>query len=133
MSKMIWLGHEIEEAMEEIVEEASLQTVLVAKMYMKERVHRVTGTLSRSIHVAPTDYEGSTDQAIATASEVIDVPYGDWDVAGRYYGIAVGSWIEYADDEELRGGSHENMGPSFEMAVQEYPTFLEQAFRRRTP
>ena len=112
------------------VDRATVATMNIAASNAKMVVHRVFGTLSRSIHVAPLGYKGDADQSMAEAGISLqdDRAIVKWDNFGL--SLFVGSWLDYSLVEELRGGSHEYMLPSFQSAVKEYPKILRKAMKR---
>ena len=83
----------------------------------KQVVHRISGTLSRSIHLAQPGYTGPADQSRARSLDLHRrgsiVPLK---TAGGDLVLLAGSWIDYAEDELDRGGSHDYMTPAVEIA-----------------
>lgn len=74
---------------------------------MKGRVHRITGTLSRSIHASRHEegHEGDLEKGRAgtTITENISPVWAK----GSTWDILAGSWIPYAIYEQERGGPHD--------------------------
>lgn len=79
----------------------------------KRRVHRITGTLSRSTHTFEAEYVGQADEERAEAGEVIQ---GLSFVKAKNGGVEVlaGSLISYARYEERL---HPFMEPAFDVAM----------------
>lgn len=77
--------------------------------------HKWTGTLSRSIHLAPIFYPGDADEQLAAAGDVDNA--GVHDVLQTPEGsfLEVGSWLVYSNiEEEVRG--HHYMTPAMDLA-----------------
>ena len=116
----------------------------------KQRVHRLTGTLSRSTHSAPVGYADASDftRARGAASiqpgrnpaypgrqvftngqdlqQAMPANVGMITWAGDVGEIWAGSFIRYADIEE---GRHPWLHPAFEAAERDNGELLRQAFR----
>lgn len=102
----------------------------------KQRVHRLTGTLSRSIHEAPPDYatqatgdlkaaqdaaHGGQEQDLA-GSEMAKLPV--WDEHSEA-AMEVGSYLPYACVEEAR---HPYLAPALDEAMASAEATFKQAF-----
>jgi hypothetical protein len=75
----------------------------------KRLAHVYTGTMRRSIHVAPAGYQGYLDEAVARNSELSGVTPEEV----RDATVEVGSWVHYAEVEEVERG-HEFVAPAVE-------------------
>lgn len=110
VTKFTWLGSEVS-ARTALAENAALvaiaqDVVAGGKMY----VHRLTGTLSRSIHAAPVGYEdGEGDRGSAMAGSDLGGAFGmSIDMVtqqGNGAAIWAGSWIIYAYIQEIIRGN----------------------------
>jgi hypothetical protein len=129
-----WKGAEIKSKVKRAVSRSMIAWAETAVYNMKTRVHRLTGTLSRSIHAAPRDYQGSGDEGSAasppkgsamTLPAMGEIP--QWVGDGAV--VRVGSWISYAKYENDRGGDHQFLEPAVEAATSGYHAQLEQAMR----
>lgn len=83
----------------------------------KELAHVITGTLQRSIHTAPENYQGEDDfEAAYSGADLQDsnpATVYNIDLEPTGVGISVGSWVDYAIiEEEARG--HEFIQPAVE-------------------
>lgn len=94
----------------------------------KQVVHRDTGTLSRSIHLAQPGYTGPTDQARARSLDLhrkgAIVPLKS---KGGDLILLAGTWIDYAQDEIDRGGAHDYVTPAVEIAGASSKEALQRA------
>lgn len=120
-----WQGAQVLTKAKRAIERAEVATLEEASAEATRVVHRITGTLARSIHAAPIDYVGPADESVARSGRKImnaaDIPtWQGWQAMGE-----VGSWISYAIYEERR---HPYLAPSFHMATQQFTTKLHQAF-----
>jgi hypothetical protein len=81
----------------------------LAAQEAKRLAHVYTGTMRRSIHVAPAGYQGHFDEAIARDGEVPGITPEEVQNAT----VEVGSWVHYAEIEEVERG-HEFIAPAVE-------------------
>jgi hypothetical protein len=127
----VWHGEELKHHVEHALSRAAVgwaqQVVMAAKMI----VHRVTGTLSRSLHAAPRDYNGAGDfeQAKTTSLDTGAAGAGyelpKWDNGHAY--IAAGSWIQYAAAEFSKGGTHDYLSGPVAQANQNFEGLVKKA------
>jgi hypothetical protein len=93
----------------------------------KANVHRVTGTLSRSLHTAGRNYQGESDYEAAKAADLqngsVTTSQVSWE--GDTGVIWAGSWIPYAVFEE---SLHPFLGPAFDVAREQQGSLLQKAF-----
>jgi hypothetical protein len=129
MTKFTWEGEQITVKVRRAIGRGSVALAETIVSEAKQRVHRLTGTLSRSIHSAPDAYMGEGDHESAKAGEelggalVTSLP--TWVSPGQAV-ILVGSWIPYACVEESR---HPYMAPAVEAALGRAADIFAQAFR----
>ena len=129
LTKFVWKGDELVVAVHRAVARSMVALGETVSSEAKQRVHRLTGTLSRSIHAAPDNYMGTGDyeQAkeadLAAGAAVAQLP--TW-VGQNKAVILVGSWIPYACVEE---GRHPYMAPAIEVAMGRVLGVFQQAFR----
>lgn len=120
-----WEGTNVIERVKRAVERSEVAVAEVAVTEAKVVVHRITGTLSRSIHAAqPGTTDGASDEEAAFGGSDLTaavVPVWEGDQAL----LEVGSWISYAINEE---DLHPYLYPSIEKAAAEAPAIFEQAF-----
>lgn len=125
----VWHGQRIKRKLERAVARATIAWAMLVSTEAKMDVHRVTGTLSRSIHAAPSNYDGGSDIMLAKASAlsgiVGQVPrwLGNRSVAE----VAAGSWIDYAKTERQRGGTHDWLSRAVTVADAKFPFILARA------
>jgi len=117
LTRFEWYGDDILGSCRRAAARGTIALAETVVSSAKDRVHRLTGTLSRSIHAAPDGYEGAGDQPQAE---------GGADLSGASYAelptwvgedqavILVGSWIAYACVEESR---HPYMAPALEAVM----------------
>ena len=95
---------------------------------MRSVVHVITGTLKRSLHVAPNTYDGRSDKGRAQAGEDLR------DVARPSMRdrtpIQAGSWVDYALYENARGGSHAFADLAFAALRSRKDEIIRSAFQR---
>lgn len=128
-----WFGDKIRRKAESAVGSAAIAWGETVVSEEKQRVHRLTGTLSRSLHVATDKYNGTNDERIARSGVVTTQQLGGiprW-VAGKSKAkVAAGSWISYAGDELKRGGTHDYQTAAVRIANNRFPRTMALAFRR---
>lgn len=117
MVRYEWYGDDILSSCKRAVGRASVALAETVVYEAKDRVHRLTGTLSRSIHAAPDGHEGSGDHPRAEGGEnlqgSVTAELPTW-VGENQAVILVGSWIPYACVEESR---HPYMAPALEAVM----------------
>lgn len=95
-------------------------------------VHRLTGTLSRSLHSAGRNYSGKSDKraamvgALPAGGVASGKPLPDWGGGDVAY-IEAGSWIDYAIYEYARGGSHDFITAANKAANSRFPGLMRKA------
>lgn len=91
----------------------------------KENAHVVSGTMRRSIHLAPATYAGGNDAE--------DSQHGDMEnvmaptALGTDWVVAAGSWVPYACVEEV-GRGHQFMTPALDVGRARAEPIMRQAF-----
>ena len=119
-----WFGGQIKAGAERAQLRAALAWGEQVSSRAKMRAHRISGTLSRSIHAAPEDYDRD-DEPQAKTAEVPTVrpsPTPDGVI------IAAGSWMSYAEFERRRGGAHDWLTQPAEESNAKFPITLRQAW-----
>lgn len=126
-----WNGANFIEAMHTAVSRAQIAVGSLAVSEQKAVVHRLTGTLARSIHIAPKDYVGESDQAKAAAGLDLQTDGG----GAAFYNLPTwvgddayleeGSWIDYACVENNR---HPYMAAGMDLAISRARAIYQQAF-----
>lgn len=121
-----WHGDRVNESVGRAVIRAEIAWGETAVSKSKQLpVHRLSGTLSRSLHAAPADHDVDETRQ-AEVSVIASTPPKER-ASDPVIRIAWGSWIDYAGFERKRGGSHDWMtGPTAE-ASGAYPRTLESA------
>ncbi len=92
---------------------------------MKGRVHRLTGTLSRSLHVSAKEKGHESDVGQAKSSDIKETISPNWDKGS--YDVLAGSWLPYAGPEAGRGGSHDFFTPAVEVVKRNVESTYKQA------
>ncbi|KKN47438.1 hypothetical protein LCGC14_0662780 [marine sediment metagenome] len=92
---------------------------------MKGRVHRLTGTLSRSIHVSVREEGHGDDLDNAKGGDIKETISPNWDEGS--YDVLAGSWLPYAGPEAHRGGSHDFFTPAIEVIKRSVQSTYKQA------
>ena len=92
----------------------------------KNDVHRLTGTLSRTLHTASRSYKPSSDQAEEGGGAVATGDLPEWEGDNAF--IVAGSWISYAIHELRRGGAHDFLSRAVNRANGRFKGLLQQAF-----
>lgn len=90
----------------------------------KSNAHVVTGTLRRSIHLAPVGY-GGDDESTARAVTIPNI--GEATEQGDSHLVEAGSWLPYACVEET-GRGHQFITPAVENVRGIAPALIRQAF-----
>lgn len=90
----------------------------------KRNAHVITGTLRRSIHAAPVNYNGSGDEGAAQSGDIANTDDGELTKA-----LEVGSWVPYACVEET-GRGHQFMTPAVSMARTYADDVMIMAFKQ---
>lgn len=125
-----WHGKKVEAKAKRAIESASVQWGVTVAQKAKGIVHRLSGTLSRSLHAAPDNYN-IDDTAAAMVStmplEVGNIPR--W--VGSKAMVAAGSWIDYAIYEKARGGLHDFLSTPARETNSKYGDMLRRAFARQ--
>ncbi len=126
MSESIWLGNE------QIVQaqRAAGRGLIAIGEHMsviaKGHADVVTGTMRRSIHTAPAQYDGAGDEDQAKQADIPGTTRPTQQ--GTTQIIEVGSWVPYACVEEVVRG-HQFMTPAFqEMQGSASDAIMAQAF-----
>lgn len=86
-----------------------------------------TGTLRRSLHVAPPGADHATDFQRASGGEALHTGQSDRAIAGKAKGkvvCQVGTWLGYGLIQELRRGY---LLPAFDRVKRNLPGLLKQA------
>jgi len=135
-TKFEWRGNDIVAAVHRAAARGVVALGETIVSEAKQRVHRLTGTLSRSIHSAPDNYQGGSDyddardpehggsgRDLAAGAVIGELP--TW-VTESQAVVLVGSWIPYACVEE---GRHPYMQPAIEAAMGRALGVFQQAFR----
>lgn len=91
----------------------------------KMNAHVISGTMRRSIHLAPPGYATDDERA----AEVEDVPNTliPDEIGGIDWVIAAGSWVPYACVEEV-GRGHQFMTPALDVGAGKAARIMQQAF-----
>ena len=128
-----WLGDTVVKGKtRRAVSRALVSTAEAVAALMKRKAHRLSGTLSRSVHSAPFGYRGRSDYAAARLASLTtggsEGPnFTVWQ--GEQGEVWVGSWIPYALFEARRGGAHDFItGPGVQ-GSQSFFRRLEQALK----
>ena len=108
-----WRGEEVKQKVERATGRAMVSWAENVIAGAKRGVHRLSGTLSRSLHAAGRNYSGDNDERAAKVGSLsmggvgssMNLP--DWDGSKTRAYIEAGSWITYAIYEWARGGSHD--------------------------
>lgn len=116
--RMNWKGDDVKRRAHRAIERGMIATAETAVSEAKQRVHRLTGTLSRSIHAAPAQYNGEHDHRRARIIDLAEdggIAQGlpTWRDDSAI--IWVGSWLPYAFVEEVVR-KHTYLGPAFDLA-----------------
>ncbi len=126
-----WHGRDVAERTHRAIGRASVAWGESIVSKAKGKVHRLSGTLSRSIHAAGKSYDGGRDKKAAEVGSLGSGGFGagrslpTW--AGDRAFIEAGSWIDYAVYEQARGGSHDFMTAAVDSANSGYTDKLRQA------
>jgi hypothetical protein len=122
-----WNGPLLMAAMHRAIARSEVAWGVNVSMKAKGRAHRISGTLSRSMHCAPGDYD-TDDTAIAQAVEmpIIVGQVPRW-LSDFISDVAAGSWINYAIFEKRRGGTHDFLSGAVAEANGEFHGQLQQA------
>lgn len=109
-----WKGVDVDAKVTNAIERASVAWGEQVSNKAKERAHRLSGTLSRSIHAAKGSYDqDDTGAAVAGVMPIVVDPVPEWE--GETALVSAGSWINYAEFERRRGGGHDWLtGPAGE-------------------
>lgn len=104
-----WFGPELEARMQRANARATISMGMYAATFTKEVTHVISGTLKRSVHVAPAGYEPDEqmEEAAARAGDLISMFMGVETVqqVGAFASIIeVGSWLPYACAEWVGRG-----------------------------
>lgn len=122
-----WKGDEITQAVKMAVARAEVAWGVDVAMKAKARAHRLSGTLSRSLHAAPGNYDKDETKE-AQQSELPIVVSGTPSWVSEYVAtVAAGSWINYALYEMRRGGAHDFLTAPVTEAEGEFEGKLKQA------
>jgi len=100
-----WHGLELEERVQHATGRAIIGIGMAVVVNTKEITHVITGTLRRSTHMAPVDYDGSGDESAAQTQDMsmlMSSPEVHHDALGA--SIEVGSWLPYACAEWIGRG-----------------------------
>jgi len=123
-----WKGGDVDEKVNTAIGRASVAWGEQVANKGREIVHRLSGTLSRSIHAAAGSYDvDETGQAVEGVLPIIVEPVPEWD--GDTAAVSAGSWIGYAEFERRRGGSHDWLTGPVAEANGRYGQTLGQALR----
>jgi hypothetical protein len=120
-----WHGDNIEQRVLRAVGRSQVAWGEQVTSKMRSVVHRLTGTLSRSLHTAKAGYTGESDESTARAGAAV----ANQD-PGTSHGRAIveaGSWISYALYEMRRGGSHDYVTDAVRSANGDYGETLKRA------
>lgn len=110
---IVWHGAEMNRKVVRACERTTLALAETVASEAKQRVHRVTGTLSRSIHTFDEEFEGQGDERRAKDGEAIQ-GLRAVETKGGIITVLVGSLISYAKYEERL---HPFMEPAFDVAM----------------
>ena len=128
----VWRGEEVKDKVRRATGRACVGWSEDVISGSKQAVHRLTGTLSRSLHSAGRNYRGGSDER---AAKVGALPAGgvtsgkslpDWGGGDTAY-IEAGSWISYAIYEWARGGSHDFLTAANSAANSRFPMLMRKA------
>ena len=107
-----WHGAERAREVTRACERATLAISEHAVAEAKGRVHRITGTLSRSIHTFDEEYKGQGDEQRAQNAAIQGLTVAK--TKGGVITVLVGSLISYARFEEAL---HPFLKPAFDVAM----------------
>lgn len=107
-----WDGAERNREVTRACERATLAISEHAVSEAKARVHRITGTLSRSIHTFNEEYKGQGDERRAQNAAIEGLKVAN--TKGGVITVLVGSLISYAQYEEAL---HPFLAPAFTIAL----------------
>lgn len=107
-----WEGGKRSREVTRACERATLAIAEHVASEAKIRVHRITGTLSRSIHTFNEEYAGQGDEAQAKGSAIQGLKVAN--TKGGTITVLVGSLISYAKYEERL---HPFLTPAFDIAL----------------
>lgn len=126
-----WNGDELKKRAKQATIVAVVATATAAVQGAKVIAHRLTGTNARAIHMAPEDYNGDGDEAVAAGQDMGPggmTPLSEMiDVSADRGTVLVGSWVRYAGEERNRGGDHDFLTGPCQEATTLYGDFLHQA------
>lgn len=127
--EFVWTGAEVKTAGRRAVNRTMVALGARTSSGAKQRVHRLTGTLSRSIHEAPPDYatQSAGDHEAAKTTDLAGSATAKlpvWDDKGEA-ALEVGSYLPYACVEEAR---HPFLAPALDEAMAGAEETFRQAF-----
>ena len=128
----VWNGEEIKDKVRRATGRACVAWAENVVSGSKQAAHRLTGTLSRSLHSAGRNYRGGSDERAARAGSLPAGGTGsgkslpDWGGGDTAY-IEAGSWISYAIYEYARGGSHDFLTAANEASNSRFPDMMRRA------
>jgi hypothetical protein len=124
-----WNGPQLQVAMHTAIARAEVAWGVDVAMKAKAIAHRISGTMSRSMHCAPGDYDtDDTAQAQGSEMAIIVGATPRW-LSEFVADVAAGSWVNYALFEMRRGGAHDFLTGPYNEAMGEYNGRLQQALR----
>jgi hypothetical protein len=108
-----WNGDDLVERTKRAQARAILAIAEVAAAEAKRLAHVYTGTMRRSIHVAPADYIPYRDEMAAQSDDLQASTTVEPTETETGAMVLLGSWVHYADIEEVVRG-HEFITPAVE-------------------
>lgn len=124
VARVEWKGNELVMRAQRALGRGIIGVGMVAVVAGKEHADVITGTMRRSIHLAPPGY-ATDDEAEAQRGEMPNQL--EPTMVGTDWVIAVGSWVPYACVEEV-GRGHQFMTPAVDVARGKTEGIMLQAF-----
>ncbi len=128
----VWRGDEVRDKVKRATGRAMVSWSENIISGAKRAVHRLSGTLSRSLHAAGRSYSGAQDEraahvgSLSSGGVVSGAPLPDWGGGASAY-IEAGSWISYAIYEYVRGGAHDFITSANDEANSRFPGLMNRA------
>ncbi len=127
-----WNGLELHARMDRAHARAIIGIGMEVTRETKILTHRISGSLARSVHIAPVGYEGADDdQRQAEGGEDLAFAFAHTKAEEAPYGgrmIEVGSWMPYACVEWV-GRGHPGITQGLENARGTAWEYIAQAYR----